>query len=153
MAGVNLKHLTNMRVSCLQVTGESYTPLAHVFSGQKHGQFTVSNSSLSEFGILGFELGYALENPNSLVLWEAQFGDFANGAQVTSLLEHLPLCFCDGSAVTCFGRQSPQLYVVFTAQQHVFQPYQVQCTWLSCTSDLFGHGTRAGHLRPVHVVG
>jgi 2-oxoglutarate dehydrogenase E1 component len=65
-----------------QVTGESYTPLSHVFSGQKHGQFTVSNSSLSEFGILGFELGYALENPNSLVLWEAQFGDFANGAQV-----------------------------------------------------------------------
>ena len=67
-----------------QVTGESFTPLSHVFSGQKPGQFTVSNSSLSEFGILGFELGYALENPNSLVLWEAQFGDFANGAQVTA---------------------------------------------------------------------
>ncbi|BDA47181.1 2-oxoglutarate dehydrogenase, mitochondrial [Coccomyxa sp. Obi] len=65
-----------------QVTGESFTPLSHVFSGQKPGQFTVSNSSLSEFGILGFELGYALENPNSLVLWEAQFGDFANCAQV-----------------------------------------------------------------------
>ena len=50
--------------------------------GQRPGQFTVSNSSLSEYGVLGFELGYALENPNSLVLWEAQFGDFANGAQV-----------------------------------------------------------------------
>ena len=65
-----------------QVTGRSYTPLAHVFGGQRPGQFTVSNSSLSEFGVLGFELGYALENPNALVLWEAQFGDFANGAQV-----------------------------------------------------------------------
>jgi len=65
-----------------QETGERYTPLAHVDDGQKPGQFTVSNSSLSEFGVLGFELGYALENPNALVLWEAQFGDFANGAQV-----------------------------------------------------------------------
>ncbi|KAK9823376.1 hypothetical protein WJX72_002327 [[Myrmecia] bisecta] len=65
-----------------QKTGEKYTPLQHVFSGQKPGQFTVSNSNLSEFGVLGFELGYSLENPNSLVLWEAQFGDFANGAQV-----------------------------------------------------------------------
>lgn len=65
-----------------QKTGGKYIPLANVFPGQKKDQFTVSNSSLSEFGVLGFELGYSMENPNSLVIWEAQFGDFANGAQV-----------------------------------------------------------------------
>ena len=56
-------------------------PLRNVYGDSKHPNFfTVSNSSLSEFGVLGFELGYSLENPNSLVLWEAQFGAFANGA-------------------------------------------------------------------------
>ncbi|XP_058099090.1 uncharacterized protein LOC131243620 [Magnolia sinica] len=65
-----------------QETGEKYCPLDHVMLNQNEEMFTVSNSSLSEFGVLGFELGYSMENPNSLVLWEAQFGDFANGAQV-----------------------------------------------------------------------
>lgn len=60
--------------------GHYYEPLNHVAEGQ--AVFSVSNSNLSEYAILGFELGYSMENPHALVLWEAQFGDFANGAQI-----------------------------------------------------------------------
>ena len=62
-----------------QATGAKYRPLC---AAAPPGLFTVSNSSLSEFGVLGFELGYSMESPAQLVIWEAQFGDFANGAQV-----------------------------------------------------------------------
>ncbi|MXP09850.1 2-oxoglutarate dehydrogenase E1 component [Pseudoblastomonas halimionae] len=55
-----------------------YVPLETV----PHGDFTVLDSPLSEYGVLGFEYGYAMADPKSLVLWEAQFGDFANGAQI-----------------------------------------------------------------------
>ncbi len=61
-----------------QKDGHKYIPLCHV----EGGRFEVRDSPLSEFGVLGFEYGYALSDPRTLVLWEAQFGDFANGAQV-----------------------------------------------------------------------
>ncbi|KAF6171737.1 hypothetical protein GIB67_007258 [Kingdonia uniflora] len=65
-----------------QETGEKYCPQDNILLNQNEEMFTVNNGSLSEFGVLGFELGYSMENPNSLVIWEAQFSDFANGAQV-----------------------------------------------------------------------
>lgn len=78
-----------------QTSGEKFVPINHLAKHSSatvalsktkapdvQAQLTVQNSILSEFGVLGFEMGYSLENPNTLVLWEAQFGDFVNGAQI-----------------------------------------------------------------------
>jgi 2-oxoglutarate dehydrogenase E1 component len=62
-------------------TGEEWVPLAHL-PGEDVGRFGVHDSLLSEYAALGFEYGYSVEAPEALVAWEAQFGDFANGAQI-----------------------------------------------------------------------
>ena len=62
-----------------QKTGSTFTPLNSLSVDQ--AEFSVANSSLSEYGVMGFDYGYSCMNPKALVMWEAQFGDFANNAQ------------------------------------------------------------------------
>ncbi|MEQ1577240.1 MAG: 2-oxoglutarate dehydrogenase E1 component [Hyphomicrobium sp.] len=83
LSGQDSERGTFSQRHCVLIDQESerrYTPLKHVAPDQ--ARFEVINSMLSEVAVLGFEYGYSLAEPNALTLWEAQFGDFANGAQV-----------------------------------------------------------------------
>jgi 2-oxoglutarate dehydrogenase E1 component len=67
-------------VLCDQVTGEHYLPLNNL--ANRKANYEVADSNLSEFAVMGYEFGYSMSSPKTLCIWEAQFGDFSNGAQI-----------------------------------------------------------------------
>ncbi|HET9596679.1 MAG TPA: 2-oxoglutarate dehydrogenase E1 component, partial [Anaeromyxobacteraceae bacterium] len=109
-------------------TGQPYSPLAHLREGQ--GVVEVRDSPLSEAGVLGFEYGYSLEMPDGLVIWEAQFGDFVNAAQVI-ILESAPHASSSHDAVStgAVGMWGSPVIRQRSPQLHAGAPQGVIVVW------------------------
>jgi 2-oxoglutarate dehydrogenase E1 component len=83
MSGQDVKRGTFSHRQCVVIDKEVYTEYNRLATiDEKQGKIRIYNSLLSEYAVLGFEYGYALASPDNLVIWEAQFGDFGNGAQI-----------------------------------------------------------------------